>query len=49
MWYAVAGGLAFDTGNKKATMAIAALSFVFNFFWASSGTVDDEGCGNGAG
>jgi hypothetical protein len=32
----VAGGLAFDTGNKKATMAIAALSFVFNFFWASS-------------
>ncbi|KAJ5034001.1 hypothetical protein NUH16_005419 [Penicillium rubens] len=33
---AVAGGLAFDTGNKKATMAIAALSFVFNFFWASS-------------
>jgi hypothetical protein len=30
---AVAGGLAFDTGNKKATMAIAALSFVFNFFW----------------
>ncbi|OQD88460.1 hypothetical protein PENSOL_c072G03311 [Penicillium solitum] len=33
---AVAGGLAFDRGNKKATMAIAALSFVFNFFWASS-------------
>ncbi|KXG51181.1 Major facilitator superfamily domain, general substrate transporter [Penicillium griseofulvum] len=33
---AVAGGLAFDRGNKKATMAIAALSFIFNFFWASS-------------
>lgn len=33
---AVAGGLAFDNSNKKATMAIAALSFVFNFFWASS-------------
>ncbi|KAJ6149988.1 hypothetical protein N7471_001187 [Penicillium samsonianum] len=32
----VAGGLAFDRGNKKATMGIAALSFVFNFFWASS-------------
>ncbi|KAF7522727.1 hypothetical protein PCG10_007241 [Penicillium crustosum] len=32
----VAGGLAFNRGNKKATMAIAALSFVFNFFWASS-------------
>jgi hypothetical protein len=30
-----AGGLAFD-GSKTATMAIAALSFVFNFFWASS-------------
>ncbi|KAJ5202373.1 hypothetical protein N7449_004452 [Penicillium cf. viridicatum] len=33
---AVAGGLAFDRGNKKATVAIAALSFIFNFFWASS-------------
>lgn len=33
---AVAGGLAFDRGNKRATLAIAALSFVFNFFWASS-------------
>jgi hypothetical protein len=32
----VAGGLAFDRGNKRATLAIAALSFVFNFFWASS-------------
>lgn len=32
----VAGGLAFDTGNKRATVAIAALSFTFNFFWASS-------------
>lgn len=31
-----AGGLAFYRGNKQATMAIAALSFVFNFFWASS-------------
>lgn len=31
-----AGGLAFNRGNKQATMAIAALSFVFNFFWASS-------------
>ncbi|CAG8072516.1 unnamed protein product [Penicillium olsonii] len=30
-----AGGLAFDR-TKQATMAIAALSFVFNFFWASS-------------
>lgn len=33
---AVAGGLAFDTGNKHSTTAIAALSFIFNFFWASS-------------
>ncbi|KAJ5204026.1 uncharacterized protein N7498_004905 [Penicillium cinerascens] len=33
---AVAGGLAFDKGNKRAVLAIAALSFVFNFFWASS-------------
>lgn len=33
---AVAGGLAFDAGNKHATLAIAALSFIFNFFWASS-------------
>ncbi|CAI7629283.1 unnamed protein product [Penicillium glandicola] len=33
---AVAGGLAFDGGNKHATMAIAALSFIFNFFWACS-------------
>ncbi|KAJ5598300.1 hypothetical protein N7537_008384 [Penicillium hordei] len=33
---AVAGGLAFYRGNKNATMTIAALSFVFNFFWASS-------------
>ena len=30
-----AGGLAFD-GSKQATTSIAALSFVFNFFWASS-------------
>ncbi|KGO63737.1 Major facilitator superfamily domain, general substrate transporter [Penicillium italicum] len=33
---AVAGGLAFDRGNNKATVGIAALSFVFNFFWAAS-------------
>ena len=33
---AVAGGLAFDTGNTHATITIAALSFIFNFFWASS-------------
>ena len=33
---AVAGGLAFDKRNRHATIAIAALSFIFNFFWASS-------------
>ncbi|KAL2005563.1 hypothetical protein VTN00DRAFT_10056 [Thermoascus crustaceus] len=33
---AVAGGLAFKTGSKQATLAIAALSFIFNFFWAAS-------------
>ncbi|KAJ5092274.1 hypothetical protein NUU61_007144, partial [Penicillium alfredii] len=32
----IAGGLAFDRGNPRSTMAIAILSFVFNFFWASS-------------
>ncbi|KAJ5677489.1 uncharacterized protein N7477_003122 [Penicillium maclennaniae] len=32
---AVAGGLAFDR-STHATLAIAVLSFVFNFFWASS-------------
>ncbi|KAJ5753804.1 uncharacterized protein N7511_007957 [Penicillium nucicola] len=32
----VAGGLAFVKDNKKATMTIAVLSFVFNFFWACS-------------
>ncbi|KAJ5246906.1 hypothetical protein N7468_001889 [Penicillium chermesinum] len=32
----VAGSLAFYTENKHATVAIAALSFIFNFFWASS-------------
>jgi MFS family permease len=32
----VAGGLAFDRGNKQATMSIAALAFIFNFFWACS-------------
>ncbi|KAL5360315.1 general substrate transporter [Aspergillus floccosus] len=33
---AVAGGLAFRSGDQRATMAIAALAFVLNFFWASS-------------
>lgn len=33
---AVAGGLAFNTSNKHSIVAIAALSFIFNFFWASS-------------
>ncbi|KAJ5139075.1 uncharacterized protein N7515_003923 [Penicillium bovifimosum] len=32
---AVAGGLAFSR-DKQSTLAIAILSFVFNFFWASS-------------
>ncbi|KAJ5966073.1 hypothetical protein N7481_012787 [Penicillium waksmanii] len=32
----VAGALAFQKENKQATLAIAALSFIFNFFWASS-------------
>jgi Na+/melibiose symporter-like transporter len=32
----VAGGLAFNEGDKQSAIAIAALSFVFNFFWASS-------------
>lgn len=32
----VAGGLAFKTGNKHSTTAIAVFSFIFNFFWASS-------------
>ncbi|KAJ5166479.1 uncharacterized protein N7482_005260 [Penicillium canariense] len=32
----VAGGLAFDTKNYHSTLAIAVLSFIFNFFWASS-------------
>ncbi|KAF5858859.1 hypothetical protein ETB97_003656 [Aspergillus alliaceus] len=32
----IAGGLAFNTGNKGFTMGIAALSFIFNFFWAAS-------------
>lgn len=31
-----AGALAFDSGNEHAILAIAILSFVFNFFWASS-------------
>ncbi|KAJ5570322.1 uncharacterized protein N7459_009752 [Penicillium hispanicum] len=33
---AVAGGLAFDKKNRHSVVAIAALSFIFNFFWASS-------------
>ncbi|KAJ5675924.1 hypothetical protein N7462_008821 [Penicillium macrosclerotiorum] len=33
---AVSGGLAFDRHNKHAKMTIAALSFILNFFWASS-------------
>lgn len=32
----VAGGLAFNRGNPQSALAIAALSFVFNFFWACS-------------
>ena len=31
-----AGGLAFNTSNKNALLAIAALGFIFNFFWAAS-------------
>lgn len=31
-----AGGLAFNTSNKNSLLAIAALGFVFNFFWAAS-------------
>ncbi|PWY78601.1 sugar transporter [Aspergillus eucalypticola CBS 122712] len=31
-----AGGLAFNKGNRHSAIAIAALSFAFNFFWASS-------------
>lgn len=32
----IAGGLAFDTGNKQAVLGIAAMSFIFNFFWGAS-------------
>ncbi|KAJ5658027.1 uncharacterized protein N7484_001676 [Penicillium longicatenatum] len=32
----IAGGLAFDTKSQNSTVAIAALGFIFNFFWASS-------------
>ncbi|KAJ5231357.1 uncharacterized protein N7469_005945 [Penicillium citrinum] len=32
----VAGSLAFHKRNKHTILAIAALSFIFNFFWASS-------------
>ncbi|KAK7702694.1 hypothetical protein SLS57_011245 [Botryosphaeria dothidea] len=31
-----AGGLAFDMGDRNKVLGIAALSFIFNFFWASS-------------
>ncbi|RAK96453.1 general substrate transporter [Aspergillus ibericus CBS 121593] len=33
---ATAGGLAFNGGDRHSAMALAALSFTFNFFWASS-------------
>ncbi|KAH8431249.1 uncharacterized protein LDX57_008911 [Aspergillus melleus] len=33
---AVAGSLAFSRGDAQSIQAIAALSFIFNFFWASS-------------
>ncbi|KAJ5612357.1 hypothetical protein N7510_005551 [Penicillium lagena] len=33
---ALAGGLAFNTNDPHSTLGIAALSFIFNFFWASS-------------
>lgn len=32
----IAGGLAFNSSSKSAALAIAALSFLFNFFWAAS-------------
>ena len=32
----IAGGLAFDTSNPNNVRGIAALSFVFNFFWGAS-------------
>ncbi|KAB8073521.1 general substrate transporter [Aspergillus leporis] len=32
----IAGGLAFKTSNQSFAMGIAALSFIFNFFWAAS-------------
>lgn len=32
----IAGGLAFNSTNRQSGIAIAALSFIFNFFWASS-------------
>lgn len=32
---AAAGGLAFDTQNKQSVLAIAALGFIFNFFWGA--------------
>ncbi|KAH8705318.1 putative MFS alpha-glucoside transporter [Talaromyces proteolyticus] len=30
-----AGGLAFNTGNKNSVLGIAALGFIFNFFWGA--------------
>ncbi|OKL55953.1 hypothetical protein UA08_08604 [Talaromyces atroroseus] len=30
-----AGALAFDTGNRNSVLAIAALGFIFNFFWGA--------------
>ncbi|MCJ1268007.1 hypothetical protein MMC22_007893 [Lobaria immixta] len=32
----IAGALAFDTGKRSHVLAIAALSFIFNFFWGAS-------------
>jgi sugar porter (SP) family MFS transporter len=31
----IAGGLAFDTGNKNAVLGIAVAGFLFNFFWGA--------------
>jgi len=32
----IAGGLAFNTSNRSSALAIAAVSFIFNFIWAAS-------------
>ena len=32
----VAGGLAFNSSNRKSALVIAAVSFIFNFIWAAS-------------